>query len=124
MAAPRSVLIAYEMTLPPDLQRVLHGQLLHLRPLRSDDFDALFAVTADPLIWEQHPARDRYQPEVFRAFFDEAMASGGALSQRTRGTARSSAARATMATTPSIERSKSGGRFWLGRTGAGNTTAK
>jgi N-acetyltransferase len=63
----------------PDLQPSLHGELLHLRPLRSDDFDALFAVAADPLIWEQHPARDRYQPDVFRAFFDEAMASGGAL---------------------------------------------
>jgi RimJ/RimL family protein N-acetyltransferase len=64
---------------PPDLQPVLRGQLLHLRPLRNDDFDALFAVAADPLIWEQHPARDRYQPDVFRAFFDEAIASGGAL---------------------------------------------
>ena len=63
----------------PDLQPVLPGELLNLRPLRGDDFDALFAVAADPLIWEQHPARDRYQPEVFRAFFDEAMASGGAL---------------------------------------------
>jgi RimJ/RimL family protein N-acetyltransferase len=57
----------------------LRGQLLHLRPLRADDFDALFAVASDPLIWEQHPARDRYKPDVFRAFFDEAMASGGAL---------------------------------------------
>jgi RimJ/RimL family protein N-acetyltransferase len=64
---------------PPDLQPVLCGQLLHLRPLRDDDFDALFAVASDPLIWEQHPARDRYQPDVFRAFFDEAMASRGAL---------------------------------------------
>lgn len=63
----------------PDLQPVLRGRLLHLRPLRHDDFDALFAVASDPLIWEQHPARDRYQPQVFRAFFDEAMASGGAL---------------------------------------------
>jgi hypothetical protein len=63
----------------PDLQPILRGQLLQLRPLRSDDFDALFAVAADPLIWEQHPARDRYQREVFRAFFDAAMASGGAL---------------------------------------------
>ena len=63
----------------PDLQPSLRGELLHLRPLRSDDFDALFAVAADPLIWEQHPARDRYQPDVFRAFFDEATASGGAL---------------------------------------------
>ena len=63
----------------PDLQPVLRGSLLELRPLREDDFDALFAVGSDPLIWEQHPARDRYKPEVFRAFFDEAMASGGAL---------------------------------------------
>jgi RimJ/RimL family protein N-acetyltransferase len=63
----------------PELQPVLRGELLHLRPLRSDDFDALFAVAADPPIWEQHPARDRYQPEVFRAFFDEAIASGGAV---------------------------------------------
>jgi RimJ/RimL family protein N-acetyltransferase len=66
-------------TSSPDLQPVLRGQLLDLRPLRSDDFDALFAVAADPLIWEQHPARDRYQPDVFRSFFDEAMTSGGAL---------------------------------------------
>ncbi len=84
MAAPRSVGIAPNSPIarrltPPDLQPVLRGQLLQLRPFRSDDFDALFAVAADPLIWEQHPARDRYQPEVFRAFFDEAMASGGAL---------------------------------------------
>ena len=63
----------------PDLQPVLRGRLLQLRPLRNDDFDALFAVASDPLIWEQHPARDRYQLDVFRAFFDEAMASGGAL---------------------------------------------
>jgi RimJ/RimL family protein N-acetyltransferase len=67
------------MSSPPDLQPVLCGRLLNLRPLRSDDFDALFAVAADPLIWEQHPAKDRYKPDVFRAFFDEAMASGGAL---------------------------------------------
>jgi N-acetyltransferase len=40
--------------------------LLHVRPLRSDDFDPLFAVAAEPLIWEQQPATDRYKPEVFR----------------------------------------------------------
>jgi N-acetyltransferase len=62
-----------------DLQPVLRGELLELRPLRADDFDALFAVASDPLIWEQHPANDRYQETVFRAFFREALASGGAL---------------------------------------------
>jgi RimJ/RimL family protein N-acetyltransferase len=62
-----------------NLQPLLRGKLLELRPLRGEDYDALFAVASDPLIWEQHPARDRYQPEVFRAFFDEAIASGGAF---------------------------------------------
>jgi len=36
-------------------------------------------VAADPLIWEQHPANDRYQQEQFRVFFREALESGGAL---------------------------------------------
>ena len=62
-----------------DRQPVLHGDFLELRPLRADDFDALFSVAADPLIWEQHPERDRYQEPTFRAFFAEALASGGAL---------------------------------------------
>ncbi len=62
-----------------DLQPVLKSELLELRPLRSDDLDDLYAVAADRLIWEQHPDSDRHEVEVFRAFFDEAMASGGAL---------------------------------------------
>ena len=65
--------------MPFDLQPVLKGRLLELRPLRAEDFDALFAVAADPLIWEQHPAKDRYQEEQFRVFFREALESGGAL---------------------------------------------
>jgi RimJ/RimL family protein N-acetyltransferase len=62
-----------------ELQPTLRGDLLELRPLAEDDFDALFAVASDPLIWEQHPASDRHEAEVFRAFFREAMSSGGAL---------------------------------------------
>lgn len=57
----------------------LVGDLLELRPLRPEDWDALFAVARDPLIWEQHPARDRHQEAVFREFFREALESGGAL---------------------------------------------
>jgi N-acetyltransferase len=64
---------------PFELQPTLKGSLLELRPLRADDFDALFAVASDPLIWEQHPANDRYEESVFREFFREAMESGGAL---------------------------------------------
>lgn len=62
-----------------DWQPTLRGELVELRPLRPADFDALLAVASDPLIWAQHPASDRYKPEVFREFFQHAMASGGAF---------------------------------------------
>ena len=60
-------------------QPVLKGPLLELRPLRPEDFADLYAVAADPFIWEQHPHNTRYQEEVFRKFFRDALASGGAL---------------------------------------------
>jgi hypothetical protein len=62
-----------------DFQPTLKGELLELRPLRAEDFDDLYAVASDPLIWEQHPIRDRYKEEVFKSFFREALESGGAL---------------------------------------------
>lgn len=62
-----------------DLQPHLQGALLGLRPLRPDDFAALYAVASDPLLWEQHPSSDRYLEPVFRNFFRDALESGGAL---------------------------------------------
>jgi RimJ/RimL family protein N-acetyltransferase len=62
-----------------DLQPTVRGDLLELRPLRAEDFHDLYAVAADPLIWEQHPVPDRYREEVFREFFREALESGGTL---------------------------------------------
>ena len=62
-----------------DLQPVLNGQLLELRPLRAADFRELFGVASDPLVWEQHPNRNRYEEQVFKEFFRQALASGGAL---------------------------------------------
>ena len=62
-----------------DRQPVLEGEQLLLRPLRPDDWDALFAAASDPLIWEVHPSNDRWQERLFRAFFDDALAKGGAL---------------------------------------------
>jgi RimJ/RimL family protein N-acetyltransferase len=58
---------------------VLRGQRVELRPLRSVDFDSLYAVAADPLIWEQHPARNRHEEAAFQEFFRDALASGGTL---------------------------------------------
>jgi RimJ/RimL family protein N-acetyltransferase len=64
---------------PLDLQPHLRCPRVEIRPLRESDFAALYAVAADPLIWEQHPARDRWREPVFREFFDAGIASGGAL---------------------------------------------
>lgn len=61
-----------------ELQPTLSGELLELRPLREIDFDELYAVAADPLIWEQHPVA-RYQEAEFCKFFADAIHSGGTL---------------------------------------------
>jgi N-acetyltransferase len=65
--------------MPFELQPVLIGELVELRPLREEDFPTLFAVASDPLIWEQHPQPDRYTEPVFRQFFRGGMESGGAF---------------------------------------------
>ena len=62
-----------------DLQPHLKGDLIELQPLKPADWDELFAVASDSLIWEQHPERDRYKEDVFRIFFQEALESGGAF---------------------------------------------
>ena len=62
-----------------DRQPTLEGELLLLRPMREDDWDALFGVASDRLIWEVHPAHDRWQEPLFRAYFDDGMEQGGAL---------------------------------------------
>ena len=50
-----------------------------LRPLQPGDHARLYVVAADPLIWEQHPDKSRSQLDGFRAFFQQALDSGGAL---------------------------------------------
>ena len=62
-----------------ELQPHLKGELIELRPLAPEDWDDLFAVASDPLIWEQHPESDRYKEDVFKVFFREALDSGGAF---------------------------------------------
>ncbi len=65
--------------MPFELQPNLKGELIELRPLRPEDWDDLFAVASDPLIWEQHPESDRYKEDVFKVFFREALECGGAF---------------------------------------------
>jgi RimJ/RimL family protein N-acetyltransferase len=60
-------------------QPTLPGTLIDLRPLAEADWNGLFAVASDKELWAQHPMHDRWQEPVFRAFFADALAHGGAL---------------------------------------------
>ena len=63
-----------------DLQpQHLRNKVVQLVPLHTSDFDQLFNVASDPLIWQQHPNPNRYQLQVFKTYFDSAMASKGAF---------------------------------------------
>ena len=62
-----------------DLQPTLENDLLILKPLKEEDFENLYKVASDPLIWEQHPAKERSERNGFELFFREAMDSKGAF---------------------------------------------
>jgi RimJ/RimL family protein N-acetyltransferase len=62
-----------------NIQPTLEDDLILIRPLRQKDYESLYEVSNDPLLWEQHPAFDRYKRNVFTELFEDAMASKGAL---------------------------------------------
>ena len=62
-----------------DFQPNLTGTLIKMRPMAEADFEALYAVASDPLIWEIHPVPDRWQRPLFRAYISEAFADRGGL---------------------------------------------
>jgi RimJ/RimL family protein N-acetyltransferase len=63
-----------------NLQPTLTGNLLICQPLQESDFEVLFEAANDPLIWEQHPDKNRWQKDVFKTnFFDGAITSKGAF---------------------------------------------
>jgi RimJ/RimL family protein N-acetyltransferase len=62
-----------------DLQPILKGSLVQLRPLVVEDFEPVYTVASDPLLWEQHPEPLRYRRDVFQKFFDGAIESKGAF---------------------------------------------
>ncbi|WP_284651155.1 GNAT family N-acetyltransferase [Flavobacterium terrisoli] len=57
----------------------LKNELIKLIPLQKTDFEELYAVACDPLVWEQHPNKLRYQREVFQNYFEGAILSKGAF---------------------------------------------
>lgn len=62
-----------------ELQPTLSGEHLKLRPLEAEDFDAIYSVASDPLIWAMYPEPNRHKRPVFDKFFAEALRSNGAL---------------------------------------------
>ena len=62
-----------------NLQPTLENDLIILRPLKENDFDVLYEVANDPLIWEQHPQNDRHKRAVYSEFFEDSIKSKGAL---------------------------------------------
>lgn len=57
----------------------LQNELIMIKPLQEDDFEVLYAVASDPLVWEQHPNKLRYQRDVFQNYFEGALLSKGAF---------------------------------------------
>ena len=62
-----------------NLQPTLSNELVIIRPLLKEDFEVLFSVASDKLLWEQHPNNDRYLKDVFEDFFQKALDSQGAF---------------------------------------------
>ncbi len=70
------------MPKPPqfDLQPTLVGETITLLPLHADDFESLYEVASDPLLWEQHPDPSRYKRDIFTdRYFEGALSSGSAF---------------------------------------------
>ena len=61
------------------IQPTLQNEFVKLVPLKEGDFEILYKVASDPLIWEQHPNKNRWQREVFQNFFKGALESQGAF---------------------------------------------
>lgn len=57
----------------------LQNQFVKLVPLQESDFEELYSVANDELLWEQHPNKLRYQKPVFQNFFEGAIQSKGAF---------------------------------------------
>ena len=62
-----------------DFQPTLEGDRVTIRPVVPADWTDMFAAASDPEIWLQHPASDRYTEQVFREYFEDAIACGSAF---------------------------------------------
>jgi N-acetyltransferase len=111
-------------SLKPEWQPTLIGDTIIVRPLRPDDWTALFAAASDPLIWEVHPVRDRYTEQGFRLFFDGAIASGSAFTFVEKATGDVIGSSRYLDYVPEEQRVEIGYTFLVRRHWGGNTNAE
>ncbi len=71
-----------------ELQPTLSGPTVTLRPIRREDYAALYEAASDPQLWALHPAQDRWREPDFRAYFDTWLMRGGGLAIREAATER------------------------------------
>lgn len=62
-----------------NFQPLLKNELVTATPLTPSDFGILYNAASDPLIWQQHPNKNRYQLQEFENYFKGAIESGGAF---------------------------------------------
>jgi RimJ/RimL family protein N-acetyltransferase len=58
-----------------DFKQHLRTDKFSLIQTKRSHFEPLYQVASDPLIWEQHPAQDRWRREIFSAFFEEGLSN-------------------------------------------------
>ena len=51
----------------------LETNAFSLEQTTSSDFEPLYGVASNPVVWEQHPENDRWKRPVFSSFFEGAM---------------------------------------------------
>ena len=66
----------YNFNLQPE---ILEDETVKLIPLHEKHFEELYKVASDPLIWELHPIKNRYEKEIFTTFFEGAVNSESAF---------------------------------------------
>ncbi len=62
-----------------NIQPCLDGDDVSVRPLDINDYEKLFSVALDRLIWAGHPSKHRYLEKEFLEWFKSALDSNAAL---------------------------------------------
>ncbi len=57
----------------------LSDGVISISLLNKNDFELLYEVASDKLLWAGHPSKNRYKRNIFKQWFDDALSSNHAL---------------------------------------------